>query len=99
MRGVYTSVNDIRKMVFAEVARLAYDYQDGDLSDGADSVPDHPGRDLDLPGERVSGACDCRRTHASCDGAAVSGGIGACAGIGRCTGMCKAGEILSAAVD
>ena len=32
MRGVYTSVNDIRKMVFAEVARLAYDYQDGDLS-------------------------------------------------------------------
>ena len=32
MRGVYTSVNDIRKMVFAEVARLSYDYQDGDLS-------------------------------------------------------------------
>lgn len=32
MRGVYTSVNDIRKMVFAEVARLSYDYKDGDLS-------------------------------------------------------------------
>lgn len=32
MRGVYTSVNDIRKMVFAEVAKLSYDYQDGDLS-------------------------------------------------------------------
>lgn len=32
MRGVYTSVNDIRKRVFAEVARLSYDYKDGDLS-------------------------------------------------------------------
>ncbi|MDY3919809.1 MAG: 4Fe-4S dicluster domain-containing protein [Candidatus Limivivens sp.] len=32
MRGIYTSVNDIRKRVFAEVARLSYDYQDGDLS-------------------------------------------------------------------
>lgn len=32
MRGVYTSVNDIRKRVYAEVARLSYDYQDGDLS-------------------------------------------------------------------
>ncbi|MDO4623138.1 MAG: 4Fe-4S dicluster domain-containing protein [Eubacteriales bacterium] len=31
MRGIYTSVNDIRKMVFAEVARLSYNYQDGDL--------------------------------------------------------------------
>ena len=59
MRGVYTSVNDIRKMVFAEVARLAYDYQDGDLSQ-MEQIPDHPGRDLDLPGERVSGTCDCR---------------------------------------
>ncbi|MBQ7370829.1 MAG: 4Fe-4S binding protein, partial [Blautia sp.] len=32
MRGIYTSVNDIRKRVFAEVAKLSYDYQDGDLS-------------------------------------------------------------------
>ena len=33
MRGVYTSVNDIRKRVFAEVAKLSYDYKDGDLSE------------------------------------------------------------------
>ena len=32
MRGIYTSVNDIRKRVFAEIARLSYDYKDGDLS-------------------------------------------------------------------
>ena len=32
MRGIYTSVNDIRKRVFAEVARLSYDYKEGDLS-------------------------------------------------------------------
>lgn len=32
MRGVYTSVNDIRKRVFAEVAKLSYDYEDGNLS-------------------------------------------------------------------
>lgn len=32
MRGIYTSVNDIRKRVFSEVARLSYDYKDGDLS-------------------------------------------------------------------
>ncbi len=32
MRGIYTSVNDIRKRVFAEIARLSYDYRDGDLS-------------------------------------------------------------------
>ena len=32
MRGIHTSINDIRKMVFAEVARLSYNYQ-GDLSD------------------------------------------------------------------
>ena len=28
MRGIYTSVNEIRKQVFAEVAKLSYDYQD-----------------------------------------------------------------------
>lgn len=32
MRGIYTSVNDIRKRVFCEVAKLSYDYKDGDLS-------------------------------------------------------------------
>ena len=33
VRGIYTSVNDIRKRVFAEVARLSYNYEDGDLSE------------------------------------------------------------------
>ena len=33
MRGIYTSVNDIRKNVFAEVARLSYNYKEGDLSE------------------------------------------------------------------
>ncbi|MCR4797706.1 MAG: 4Fe-4S dicluster domain-containing protein [Lachnospiraceae bacterium] len=33
VRGIYTSVNDIRKRVFAEVARLSYNYKDGDLSE------------------------------------------------------------------
>ena len=33
MRGIYTSINDIRKRVFAEVARLSYNYKDGDLSE------------------------------------------------------------------
>lgn len=31
IRGIYTSVNDIRKRVFAEVAKLSYEYEDGDL--------------------------------------------------------------------
>lgn len=31
MRGVYTSVNDIRKNVFAEIAKLSYEYKEGDL--------------------------------------------------------------------
>ena len=30
MRGIYTSVNDIRKRVFAEIARLSYEYEVGD---------------------------------------------------------------------
>lgn len=38
MRGIYTSVNDIRKRVFAEVAKLSYDYKDGDLSQ-MDQIP------------------------------------------------------------
>ncbi len=32
MRGIHTSINDIRKKVFCEVARLSYNYN-GDLSD------------------------------------------------------------------
>ncbi len=32
MRGIYTSVNDMRKRVYAEVAKLSYEYKDGDLS-------------------------------------------------------------------
>ena len=30
MRGIYTSVNEIRKHVFAEIARLSYEYEEGD---------------------------------------------------------------------
>ena len=33
MRGIHTSINDIRRKVFAEVARLSYNYQPGDLSE------------------------------------------------------------------
>lgn len=33
MRGIYTSINDIRQQVYAEVARLSYEYEDGDLSE------------------------------------------------------------------
>lgn len=29
MRGIYTNVNDIRKRVFAEVAKLSYEYEEG----------------------------------------------------------------------
>ena len=32
IRGIYTSVNDLRKRVFAEIANLSYNYKDGDLS-------------------------------------------------------------------
>ena len=32
MRGIYTSINDIRHRVFAEVARLSYEYEPGSLS-------------------------------------------------------------------
>ena len=28
MRGIYTNVNDIRKRVFSEVAKLSYEYTD-----------------------------------------------------------------------
>ena len=30
VRGIYTSVNEIRKHVFAEIAKLSYEYQEGD---------------------------------------------------------------------
>ena len=40
VRGIHTSVNDIRKEVFAEVARLSYEYEDGDLSK-MESIPYH----------------------------------------------------------
>ena len=33
MRGIHTSINDIRRAVFAEVAKLSYNYQPGDLSE------------------------------------------------------------------
>ena len=33
MRGIHTSINEIRKKVFAEVARLSYHYQPGDLTE------------------------------------------------------------------
>ena len=33
MRGIHTSINDIRRMVFAEVAKLSYEYKPGDLSE------------------------------------------------------------------
>ncbi len=32
MRGIYTNVNDIRKMVYTEIAKLSYEYEPGDLS-------------------------------------------------------------------
>ena len=33
MRGIHTSINEIRKKVFSEVAKLSYNYQPGDLSE------------------------------------------------------------------
>ena len=33
VRGLYTSINDIRKRVFTEIARLSYEYEGGDLSE------------------------------------------------------------------
>ncbi|MCQ2529468.1 MAG: 4Fe-4S dicluster domain-containing protein [Saccharofermentans sp.] len=38
MRGIYTSVTDIKKRVYAEVARLSYDYKDGSLKE-MDDIP------------------------------------------------------------
>lgn len=32
IRGIYTSVNDLRKRVFAEIANLSYNYKEGDLA-------------------------------------------------------------------
>ncbi|MBQ9910124.1 MAG: 4Fe-4S dicluster domain-containing protein [Lachnospiraceae bacterium] len=36
MRGIHTSINDIRRMVFAEVARLSYNYAEGSLKEMED---------------------------------------------------------------
>jgi len=33
IRGINTSINDIRQKVYAEVAKLSYEYKDGDLSE------------------------------------------------------------------
>lgn len=33
MRGIHTSIHDIRRKVFTEVARLSYNYEEGSLSD------------------------------------------------------------------
>lgn len=33
MRGIHTSINDIRRAIFTEVARLSYNYKEGDLSE------------------------------------------------------------------
>ena len=33
MRGIHTSINDIRRAIFTEVARLSYKYKEGDLSE------------------------------------------------------------------
>ena len=38
MRGIYTTVNDSRKKVFAEVARLSYSYEPGALKE-MDNIP------------------------------------------------------------
>ncbi len=33
MRGIHTSINDIRRKVFSEVAKLSYNYEEGSLAD------------------------------------------------------------------
>ena len=33
MRGIHTSINDIRRSIFTEIARLSYNYKPGDLSE------------------------------------------------------------------
>ena len=38
MRGIHTQINDIRRKIFTEVARLSYNYKNGDLSE-MDLVP------------------------------------------------------------
>ena len=39
MRGIYTNVNDIRKRVFAEVAKLSYEYEDGFDMEAMNQIP------------------------------------------------------------
>ncbi len=38
MRGIHTSINEQRQSVYAEVAKLSYEYEDGDLSQ-MDKIP------------------------------------------------------------
>lgn len=33
MRGIHTSINDIHRAIFTEVARLSYKHKEGDLSE------------------------------------------------------------------
>ena len=57
MRGVYTSLAQIRRTVFREVARLAYESQSGDYG-WVDELPvrDYSGRRRDVPRACFSGA-------------------------------------------
>jgi len=48
IRGIYTSINDIRQKVFAEVARLSYEYTEGDDLSNMEKIPYKI-----IPGEEV----------------------------------------------
>lgn len=41
VRGIYTNVNDLRKRVFAEVAKLSYEYEDGFDMEVMHNIPYH----------------------------------------------------------
>ena len=48
IRGIYTSINDIRQKVYAEVARLSYEYRDENDLSYMEKVPY-----LIIPGEET----------------------------------------------